>query len=213
MLKLCIASLCLCGCDHERIFFLTTPSLSLPPLLSIFPLSVLPDPPTGSASFSVSPTVAPQLLCMLSWVTWINDNSRGFTDQAHPLHNPGRSAADPLRFWHLMRCTVLRLPPLTLFTLFSISPLCVPLHTYGAVVLQPYGKCHKHLSVTCAVEVIFLNTITCRATAVCKEVTWFEADIKDARDFSPNSKKTRTRMYYSAVREREAQFWHQLLGW
>lgn len=83
------------------------PSLTLPLLASIPPSSVPPVPPTGSTSFSVSLTVAPQLLCMLSWVTWINDSSRGFTEQARPLHNPGRSAAVPRSFLTLnaQHCT------------------------------------------------------------------------------------------------------------
>lgn len=112
--------------DCRNIFCLTTPKPQSPPLPSTPPSSVPPpDPPTGPASFSMSLTVAPRLLCMLSWVTWINDNSRGFTDQVHPLHNPGRSAADPHSFWHLMHSTVPHLLQLTLFTLFSHLPcLC-----------------------------------------------------------------------------------------
>lgn len=110
--------------DGRNIFCLTTPKPQSPSLPSIPPSSVPPDPPTGSASFSVSPTVAPQLLCMLSWVTWINDNSRGFTDQAHPLHNLGRSAADPHSFWLLTYSTIPHLAQLTLFTLLS-HPLCL----------------------------------------------------------------------------------------
>lgn len=106
-----------CFCDCWNIVCLTTPRLQSPPLSSISPSSVPPHPPTGSASFSVFPMVAPQLLCKLSWVTWINDNSRGSTDQAHPLHIPGRSAADLCSFWHLMHSTVQHLPQLTFFTL------------------------------------------------------------------------------------------------
>lgn len=142
-------------CDCRNIVCLTTPRLQSPPLSSISASSVPPHPPTGSASFSVSPMVAPQLLCKLSWVTLINDNSRGFTDQAHPLHIPGRSAADLCSFWHLMHSTFHSWPFLPSFS----SPLSLLLHiTYGAVGMQPYGKCHKCLTITCAVVVVFLNT-------------------------------------------------------
>lgn len=111
-----------CFCDCRNIVCLTAPRLQSPPLSSTpspLPLCRL-ILPQDQPPFSVFPMVAPQLLCKLSWVTWINDNSRGFTDRAHPLHIPGRSAADLCSFWHLMHSPVQHLPQLTFFTLLLI---------------------------------------------------------------------------------------------
>lgn len=66
---------------------MATSNLSVP-ILS----TVSAHPPTGSASISVAPRVAPQLRGKLSRVTWINDSSTGFPAQPHPLRKPARSA-------------------------------------------------------------------------------------------------------------------------
>lgn len=109
----------LCPSDYLTIGALFFPIASRPRSpghffqLSIPP--VPPDLPTGSVSFSVSPSVAPQLLCTMSWVTWINDNSSSFTEKALRLHKPGNSAANPV-FLPFNPEYLLRM---TLFTFFS----------------------------------------------------------------------------------------------
>lgn len=147
-------SLCTSACEAAGTFFVVaTPRLYS--FSAIPPSSELPHPPTGSASFSVSPVVAPRLLCQLSWVTWINDNSRGFTVQPHPLHIPGRSAAGSALFLTLnAQHSAAPFPLQTLLTLLLVL-LSLRLFTiYGTAGVQPYVK-SRYLIATCAAVVFF----------------------------------------------------------
>lgn len=127
--------------------------------------------PQDQPPFSVFPMVAPQLLCKLSWVTWINDNSRGFTDQAHPLHIPGRSAADLCSFWHLMHSPVQHLPQLTFFTLLLIPSAFAAAH----------NTWRSGYAAIWQVSQVF-NRNLCSGSCIFKHTTWLVEHCSKERD-------------------------------